>query len=208
MNKETIKEKYLKIIEPRIESAQQYADNPYFDKLYAICNSSYGYRLFYPICDGFHSKKVDFDAFCQLFGDISYCCEDDGEMTFISPIIEVESDRSFREFKFPTYEDKECFIMLGERDNLDPIKVKEIATKHFSYKKTKLKSYVATRFDWGTIDFLYGLLGEWEIIAKMGDGSAGIEESLNYFKEGKKMDEKMAKWIKESKYSYEWQNNL
>lgn len=196
MNKEQIRENYLKFIEPKIQSAEQYADDPRFDKLMAVCNSSYGYSLFHPVCKEFSSKCIDFDALCELFSYILYCLDDDGDLSFVSVIL-GDKKSTLNGFSDKELFFEDTFIMNGNRHELKAADIFKIATTH-GFENTRLCSYVATRFDWDTLDFLYGLLAEWEAIAKLGTTN-NANGAKDYFKECRRMDCKFRDYISKTK---------
>jgi len=192
MTKQEIRQRYLNEVEDRIKAAESWAGDERFDKLHDVCMSSYGYTLFFPICGGFGSDHVFFDAFCELFSDaVLHCIDDDGNMCLVQVAVKGKLPGCGNDHVVV-----QTFVARGYEDELDKLQLLELAKMH-GYKDYAFVSYVATNFDNDVIDFLHGLLPEWERIALLGKKDAS--EAHSYFEERRKMEAKFLKFIENRK---------
>jgi hypothetical protein len=198
MTETEIREAYLKSIEQDIVNAQTTcANDPYFDKLMNLCNSSYGYRLFYNLAtfrsNSTGSDKICFYSLCELYSLIRYCWEDDGEISIVSA--KCKYGRHKGNFN-------EIFVITGERNNLCDKDVANTALFHDS-NDSKLISYTATIFSKEFLDFLVDMIPEFERVAKLGSyKSAEWEDVENYFKENDKIKQTIMERIEMCKYKF------
>lgn len=198
MTAKEIRKAYLECIEPRILSAEKYADDPNFDILKDVCNSPYGYELFYPMTSAFITDKgIEFDALCNLWDWIKYCWDDDGSTSFVCATITTPPMHEFQ--KGSMVHDIGPFIMRGERDILSWDRVEEEALTHDSMKSI-LVSYVATIFREEDLHFLHGLIPEMKRIEILGKHDCGSDEAESYFKERHLFTAKLKAHIESSKY--------
>ncbi len=198
MTETQIREAYLESIESNIVEAQQIcANDPYFDKLMKLCNSSYGYDLFYNLAT-FRSSSISRDricfySLCKLYILMRYCWEDDGELSIVS------AKCKYGEFKGYF---NEVFVIEGESGFLDDKKVAQAALTHDS-NNSKLISYTATIFSKDFLDFLVDMIPEFERVAKLGsDKNAEWEDVENYFKENDKIKQTIMERIENCKYKF------
>ncbi len=211
MTKEEIREKYLKCIEERIQSAEYNENDVNFDRLVKLCESSYGYDLFYPL----HRSSFKFDDICNLYSRFHHDIEDDGDSSFVcSEIMYVQDFHGFREPKEVTIINS--FVIAGHREELNPQKVYELATLHQSYSsKYSFVGFSAIRFDWEVLEFLYSLLGEFKEIEELG-GNSGffdnkgniLKDALDYYRRGRDMDNKFKNYIESKENCYKWKNKI
>jgi hypothetical protein len=185
MTKEEIRAKYLNSIEGRIQSAEYNANDVNFDRLVKLCESNYGYNLFYP----FYSD-LKFDNICALYHTFHHDIEDDGDSSFVCvETMYVQDFHGLREPKEFTI--LKSFVMAGCRNELNPQKVYELATLHGS-RKDSLVGFSAIRFDWEVLEFLSSCLGEFKEIEELGN-SDGYDTT--YSKRQNAMEEKFQNYI-------------
>lgn len=204
MTKEEIRKEYLECLEERIKVAESFADEPMFDSLKAVCNSPYGYCLFYPMSGAFYHysnemDKMDFDALCELYGWLSYCWDDDGETSFVCATI--SSDLKLPVNNKPYIRD-EIFVMKGERDNLSWNLVEKYALFHDSNRDSKLLSYKSCLFGKDTLNFLYNLIPKFEEWSKLGSTKFEKDDYKAYRNSEEEIQNILKQHIESSKYMF------
>ena len=197
MTKEEIRAKYLECIEGRIQSAEYNANDVNFDRLVKLCESSYGYTLFYPFYSYFK-----FDNICALYHRFHHDIEDDGDSSFVCvETMYVQDFHGLREQKEFTI--IKSFVMAGCRHELDPQNVYELATLH-GERKDILVGFSAIRFDWEVLEFLFSLLGEFKEIEELGKS----DDYKTYSKSRNAMDNKFKNYIESKEDCYKWKNKI
>ena len=195
MTKEEIRLAYLDCIEHRIKSSETFAGDELFDKIRDIGRSPEGYNLFYPLTSDYGDEGIVFDALCGVYGNMQYCWEDDGCMSFVHTTVQ---------YKFnPERDTKPCygadsFVMWGDPDCLPKESVEEWALKHFEHG-SKLCKYRATIFTKEVVNYLHSLIPEWERITKLAN-SGDIEDDDKYFKESNNLQNVYKHYIETSKF--------
>ena len=182
MNKEEIRNAFLTDIESQIKTAELFANDPHFDKLLAVCNSSWGYTFFHPFTSNFEAHKIHFPDFCEIYSWLQYCWDDDGSTSFVCATIEIKHEVLDKIRSFTT---DDIFIMRGENDYLNKEEVAKLALKHGSHNG-KMIRYVASTFYKEDIDFLFGLIPKWKEIDSICDRK--IESAISYHKARNDMD--------------------
>jgi hypothetical protein len=198
MNKEEIRQKYLDSIQEDLEKAESYANNVNFDNLVHVCESSYGYDLFYPL------KFVrGFDQICELYSRFYHDIEDDGDSSFVcAELSRVIDFAGLKEPKIKSY--YRCFVMAGHRT--DPSFSDEVfkyATYHES-DKPSLLGFSAMRLDWDVIDFFKSLCDEFEEIDDIGKFGWDHNYDVIYFNRQELMTQKFKTYIESNNMCYKW----
>jgi len=201
MTKEEIRQKYLDAIQGDLEKAESYANNINFHNLVRICETSYGYELFYPL------KFVGgFDQICDLYSRLHHDIEDDGDSSFVcAELSRVIDFAGLKEPKTISYYC--CFVMAGHRTDLSfSDDVFQYATYHVS-DKISFSGFSAIRLEWDVIDFFKSLCDEFKEIDDLGKGESGDAGDDNYFNRRDLMTQKFKTYIESNKNCYKWSKN-
>lgn len=197
MTKEEIRKAYLDSIEESITGAEQYADDPNFDNLRAVCNSPYGYKLFYPFSSDFSNiNDMNFGALCKLYDWLKYCWDDDGSTSFVCATVHTELYRTVKK-----YEHYVVFVMRGDRDNLSWDEVSKFALFHNS-GNSELVKYSACTFNERSLYFLFGLVSEFYKIEALGTNATGMKLISAYHQMEKDMDKAFADHISKHQFTF------
>jgi len=171
MKLDDFRQKYHQLADNRIADFGNMCEHPYFDKLLAVMNSSYGYRLFNPLSGDFGKDGVDFDTYCRkVWPNVTHAVEDDGDICFLHVVLEwvypyYESGTTF------AWKNGQFFVMNGSADELAEESIFKTATFH-SPENGRMISYSGIRFNWDFVDFLYGMIPEFEAEKLVGEGTS------------------------------------
>jgi len=198
MTKEEIRKAYLDSIEGYITGAEQYADDVNFDNLRAVCNSPYGYKLFYPFSSAFSSKEgMEFGALCELYDWLKYCWTDDGSASFVCATVSTDLYLN----KQNKYDHDIIFVMRGDRDELSWDEVSKFALFHNS-GNTELIKYSACVFNERSLYFLFDLIPEFVKIEALGRNATGMKLISEYYQMEKDMEKVFADHISKHQFTF------
>ena len=195
MKASKIKLSYLACVEPRIKEAVLYANDTRFDMLDDICKTQYGYRLFYPVAEGWSSHGLEFDALVNLYHDIRYCWDDDGDMSVVHVTIK---NRTVPVLRSRVYMRDDVFIMWGDRRELSWDTVKQHALKH-AVEHSSLSLYEAIRFVPETLTWFHSLLPDVKRTEQLGH-STNFD---SYFEKERQMTKRMVEFIRSDKTCFQ-----
>lgn len=179
MTKEQIRSKYLSWIEPQIEDAQDFADDPAFDKLYDVASSHLGYDIFHPMATlsaMTGNFGIDFDAVTKIYRQIKNR-RNGAQTSFVSTVIGGPI-RTCDPGVSRLYASDVVFVMRGHFISLPWQKVNDFA---ISCTDERLISYKACEFGTQEIDFLHTMLPLFQEAKELGDFDVTTPEADKYF---------------------------
>jgi hypothetical protein len=161
MNVELFQRMYHTLAEQRINQFGNMCEDPYFDKLLAVMNSSWGYKLFYPLSSDFDKYGIDFDTYCRkIWFNVTHAVDDDGVICFVHTVLQGETGSMKRKWTTDNF-----FVMDGHIAEVSKDKIFDIARQHLPEGMT-LYSYSGIRFDWELVDFLCRLINDFESVER------------------------------------------
>lgn len=153
MRYEVFKDRYHFLVEQRINEFGNMCEHPHFDKLLDLINSFYGYKLFHPLSGDFDKNGIDFDTYCRkVWPNVIHAVEDDGDICFVHSVLSGKTSVMDR-----VWTTDDFFVMGGHIAEVSAEQVFKVASVHQPVGLS-LVSYSGIRFDWEFVDFLHGML--------------------------------------------------
>lgn len=146
---------YAFLVEQRLNTLGNMCEHPYFDKLLYLMNSPYGYRLFHPLSRDFDKYGIDFDTYCRkVWPNVIHAVEGDGDICFVHSVLSGKTSVMDR-----VWTTDDFFVMDGYIAEVSAEQIFKVASVH-QPAGLSLVSYSGIRFDWELVDFLHGMLGD------------------------------------------------